>query len=340
MDIIMEYILSICIPTWNRAKYLDATIMSIVEQIEDLQFPDVEIVISDNASTDDTSIVIDRIVKQTNCEIVYHRNETNIGADANYVEAVKHARGKYCLLLGSDDILRRASLEKILKHIQSEDTVYVFNRTNCSIDMCEVNEQSFFVPTTLSEKLYSLSNREQWCFYLNDCVTLGGVFSYISGVVFKNEWSSIKDYSKYIGTAYVHVAIILKMLLGNSNSTVKHVNYSLVLNRMGNDSFYINLCQRTMLDFNGYRKISELFIDEDVKRAFLQILHKEHPVLLWPIIVRTTKEEFNSLMNAMEGIYSSPEIDRYKFYRENRISYFTMIALAKILEKTRRLFHK
>ena len=72
-------LLSICIPTYNRAEYLKKSIDSIVNQDEFIN-KQVEIVITDNASTDNTeNIVTDYANRYEN--IIYYRNEKNIGND-------------------------------------------------------------------------------------------------------------------------------------------------------------------------------------------------------------------------------------------------------------------
>jgi glycosyltransferase involved in cell wall biosynthesis len=85
-------LLSICIPTYNRADYLDKTIQSIVLQKEFATFPDkVELVISDNASTDNTEeIVAKYLLKYTN--VHYYKNKNNI-RDKNFPLVLSRASG-------------------------------------------------------------------------------------------------------------------------------------------------------------------------------------------------------------------------------------------------------
>ena len=74
-------IVSICIPTLNRCDFLKKTIESIVVQPEFINGY-VEIVISDNASTDNTKNVVESL-REKYPAIIYHRNEINIG-NANF----------------------------------------------------------------------------------------------------------------------------------------------------------------------------------------------------------------------------------------------------------------
>jgi len=83
-------ILSICIPTYNRAEYLDKSIASIVSQNE-FNSEDVELVISDNASTDNTEEVVRKYQKQYK-NIFYSKNEEN-NVDKNFPTVIGKAHG-------------------------------------------------------------------------------------------------------------------------------------------------------------------------------------------------------------------------------------------------------
>jgi glycosyltransferase involved in cell wall biosynthesis len=74
-------LLSICIPTYNREKYLQECLESIVHQ-EGFNINDIEIVISDNASQDGTTKLVESF-KQKYPNIQYFRNAENIGAIRN-----------------------------------------------------------------------------------------------------------------------------------------------------------------------------------------------------------------------------------------------------------------
>ena len=72
-------LLSICIPTYNRAAYLKKSIESVICQ-EEFKSGKVEIVISDNTSTDDTEMIGKEYSSKYD-NIIYHRNEENINND-------------------------------------------------------------------------------------------------------------------------------------------------------------------------------------------------------------------------------------------------------------------
>jgi abequosyltransferase len=96
--------ISICIPQYNRIRYL----LKSLEQIADQSYPDMEIVISDDASSDNTSTEIARLKESYKYPIRYHAHPVNVGYDANLRKSLELATGRYCLVLGNDDSLQFA----------------------------------------------------------------------------------------------------------------------------------------------------------------------------------------------------------------------------------------
>lgn len=106
-------ILSICIPTYNRAKYLKQTLESIVSQKIFTNSTDIEIVISDNASIDDTEAICANYVNKYKGKILYFRNDTSMHSSENFKQVLSLANG--CLLkLHNDTLMLKPNSLKIL----------------------------------------------------------------------------------------------------------------------------------------------------------------------------------------------------------------------------------
>lgn len=116
-------LLSICIPTYNRSKYLEEALRNITS---DPDFDSrVEIIISDNASTDHTQMVSEKYANQFN-NIFYYRNDENI-RDRNFYLALSRAHGKYVRLFNDTLRLKYGSLKTMLSIIeQSSDGSFLF----------------------------------------------------------------------------------------------------------------------------------------------------------------------------------------------------------------------
>ncbi|MCX7068114.1 MAG: glycosyltransferase family 2 protein [Methylococcales bacterium] len=91
-------LVTIGIPTYNRAELLRRSIESALCQ----DYAMIEVIISDNASTDNTRAVCQAFCHK-NDAVKYIAQSSNIGASANFADVLKRATGKYFMWLGDDD---------------------------------------------------------------------------------------------------------------------------------------------------------------------------------------------------------------------------------------------
>jgi glycosyltransferase involved in cell wall biosynthesis len=119
--------LSICIPTYNRAAFLDALLASLVGQIEASgRANEIEVLVSDNASPDATPA----IAAKYEAAVRYWRNAENIGPDANFLKLFGEASGEFIWLPGDDDTVREDTLQYVLRMIDAHDFDYLYLKTN------------------------------------------------------------------------------------------------------------------------------------------------------------------------------------------------------------------
>ena len=117
--------LSIIIPNYNNAQYLDDCINSIIRQT----YQDFEIIISDDCSTDNSVEVINKWV-DTDSRIRLIRQTKNIGVSRNRHIAILASLGKYITTLDSDDVY--IDPEKLEKEMQ----LVFFHKKETGIDVC------------------------------------------------------------------------------------------------------------------------------------------------------------------------------------------------------------
>ena len=101
--------LSICIPTYNRSRLLAELLDSIIEQ----GIPEIEVVVSDDASPDDTAMVAERYRGRI-AQFTFIRQPENIGLDRNFLAVVEAATGDYVWLMGDDDRLEARGARRVL----------------------------------------------------------------------------------------------------------------------------------------------------------------------------------------------------------------------------------
>jgi abequosyltransferase len=103
--------LSICIPAYNRAKYLPPLLYSILDQ----GYSNLEIVISEDKSPEREQIaeVVSAYRQRGVAYIRYFENDQTLGFDGNLRSLFARATGEYCVMMGNDDLLCAGSLENI-----------------------------------------------------------------------------------------------------------------------------------------------------------------------------------------------------------------------------------
>lgn len=143
-------ILSICIPTYNRAEYLEETILSIVNQKRFQETSEVEIVISDNCSEDNTKQVCEKFIAICGDKIHYYRNSENI-IDANFERVLSYGKGVF-LKLNNDTLVHQENtleifLETINQNIEDKEIIFFSNGVIKKITKCYCENLDSFVKT-------------------------------------------------------------------------------------------------------------------------------------------------------------------------------------------------
>ncbi len=201
-------ILSICIPTFNRDSFLRQCLESIVRQFDNEQVrANVEIVISDNGSSDNTGLVA-REYQKNYPNIAYIRNLENLGVDRNILQVVDMARGEYVWLLGDDDALFEDSLPYMLPILQTRKFFYLL--ANCWGFNREMTQKAVSRPNmTLSEN-QEYKTLADFVRTIKNHKDIVGYFGGLSVQLFlREQWQRFSGKEKYIGTQAIHLHIIL-----------------------------------------------------------------------------------------------------------------------------------
>lgn len=118
-------LLSICIPTYNGGDRLKICLDFITSA--NIRFHEVEVIVSDNCSTDNTAEIVGAFA-----HIRYFRNEYNLGFNGNIKLLIdQYARGKYCWIIGDDDYLDFDAIDKVCKILKELSPAFVSVRHRC-----------------------------------------------------------------------------------------------------------------------------------------------------------------------------------------------------------------
>jgi abequosyltransferase len=177
--------LTIGIPTHNGAATIRETLESIVSQLEH----GVEIVISNNASTDETIEII-REYAAKSPTIRSYTNEKNLGFDRNVDLCVRRARAPFVWLFADDDEMRPGAINKVRRIVQrfpEVAAVYVDS----------------LVPVVKEGAGYLCNDKEE--FFRTILFRCGGLSS---NVINKRIWQAV-DWSRYLESGWIHFAYVL-----------------------------------------------------------------------------------------------------------------------------------
>lgn len=111
----MNELVSIIMPSYNTAKFISETIESVLAQT----YPNWELIIADDCSTDDTDAVVRPYLADG--RIRYIKNEKNSGAAVSRNRALREAKGKWIAFLDSDDLWLPEKLEKQIAFMEQND---------------------------------------------------------------------------------------------------------------------------------------------------------------------------------------------------------------------------
>lgn len=177
--------LSIVIPSYNRADFLD---QSLSVHVPLARSHNIQILISDNASTDNTQDVIAKWQKEYGL-IHCLKNETTVGPEANFEKALKAADTQYVWLLGDTSKIPENGIVSILKLIESTDS-YSAIVVNL-IDKNTIASKNYSCPDTLLTEL-------------------AGIMSCMSCLIYNKELIASADFSRYIGSYFMQTGVILE----------------------------------------------------------------------------------------------------------------------------------
>lgn len=186
-------LLSICIPTKDRAQVLQKSLQSIVSQDIFSERDDIEIVISDNASSDNTAEVVQEFSKKFEGRIRYHRNPIDI-FDANFEIALRHGVGAYLKLANDSLSWLPGTLEKMIKLIEMalplKPNIFFLNQSR---------------PT--NEVVIEANNHDELLNAISYHITWIGGFG-----IWKSQLNELEDFSRFSHLKLTQVDALLRLM--------------------------------------------------------------------------------------------------------------------------------
>ena len=173
----MNPLLSICIPTYNRSEILKNTIKSITGQEIFRETELVQIVVSDNASSDTTPEVMQKFLLEFPQKIRYIRLTKPIDPHFNFENALKNGSGEFVKLLADATCFSKGQLELFVKELQENQSYNVILTQSLSIGVGKTRIIKS-VEELLSSYSFNLSWISIFCFRRSTLFALPDPFRY------------------------------------------------------------------------------------------------------------------------------------------------------------------
>lgn len=216
-------LLSISIPTFNRAGYLELCLSQFAPEADLVNDGVLEILVSDNCSSDSTSDVIDAL-RARGLAVRSIRNETNIGSDANIAQCFNEARGHYVQILGDDDLYLPGRLRDVV--------ALLGERERGLVCLKPYGYEHDFV----KERPSGATGRVD-CERAGDYLyEVGALITFISSCIINKKLMPDVDARAYCGTNLVQVHLVVQAMLRGPLSTYV-LDYTLACKRANSGGY-------------------------------------------------------------------------------------------------------
>lgn len=151
-------LVSICIPSYNQGLYVAKTIQSAIDQT----YENIEIVIVDDASTDNSMEVINTF-KDTERVVIFGNSE-NAGNLGNHHRSFEYSKGDYVVFLHSDDMLMPDFIKKCVQVFEGYDVgmvateIDLIDRDDNTLGYIPFYDNSYIIPGIKQAKVFLMTN--------------------------------------------------------------------------------------------------------------------------------------------------------------------------------------
>jgi len=252
-----KYILTICIPTYNRAELLKGLIENIYSEVSNCDDADeIQILVVDGNSEDNTTDIIRELQAKGN--IKYFRRSEKVGIDRDILKCIELAEGKYCWLFSDDDRITKGAIRYLLDTLKEYENVTgcFCNRISYDFQMEKKVAEASGWPGKIFKNNRIFTDK-------SDCFKIIGMdFGFISSqIVKRSEWQKVvegQDFGELYFTYYLMVHIIGKIM--DNNFMWLYIDRPLVMQRTGNDSLLNvkGIMERQKIEHNNFEKILKI----------------------------------------------------------------------------------
>ena len=140
-------LISVIVPVYNVAQYLEKSIASIQQQT----YQNLEIILVDDGATDESGRLCEQIAEQDERVLVYHKENEGLSQARN--DGLKQAHGDYVIFIDSDDYIHPEMIASLYQQLVNEDA----DVSSCGVMNVYANSES---PQTENQDDYFVCDTE------------------------------------------------------------------------------------------------------------------------------------------------------------------------------------
>ena len=237
--------LSIAIPTYNRSDVLPYLLDSILTQTSTIGKNGIEIVISDNASTDATSSVVAAYAARHPGLFRYFKNDENVGYSRNVDLSIQHCNTKFVLLMSDDDALCDNALNQLIKVVKRHETDASIFFSNTIAYLTDMSRPDSECQDIVSEEQLFRNGID----YIKQVRSFPPAL--LSGYVIKRQdWVGIGNAKIHVKSIIVHMLSALEICLSERGVVMTGIN--LVKYRQNNSNTTASWGKSPLYPFRFY----------------------------------------------------------------------------------------
>jgi glycosyltransferase involved in cell wall biosynthesis len=239
-------LLSILIPTYNRAECLDLNLQCLVRQLTPELEGLIEVVISDNASTDHTRAILDKYRGNGFFKIL--ESTQNIGAENNFLKLFDNCRGQFVWIFGDDEALLDGAIEKVFALLKKYPEAGLFHIIATGHESLEKFD---YLLKYENPKIEVIQDANQFLSQVSFNI------SFISSHIFNRKYLSEDIRPKdFVGTSLVQESLFLQTALrGPFNVFIYDFLFSQLLNNTGGYKLFETFASNQQKIFGYFKSL-------------------------------------------------------------------------------------
>lgn len=291
---------SIVIPVFNVANFLDISIGSAIDQ----SYPNIEVIIVNDGSTDESAEIIKNLISNVPFARLYNQENQGLSAARNY--GLSKATGDFIIFLDSDDQIRKNAISLLINKINSDKTnVVFFNYSFYNID----SETTVKGPV-INERLEGISDSKLV------------LRSLLRGQIEHHAWGFIAKKNIYldngiefpVGRFYEDISTTYKIIISQFSNNISILHSPILyFYSVRKDSIINTKSLNHIRDILlGAQEIIDTLKNESAFQTDLQIF-SEH-IIKWVTVLSSRLENKKDRKIAMQNIMLFSNINELKIF--------------------------